>query len=170
MPPRRHLPVLPAAPAAPPPEAPSEPPPWHWIPLGSVVSLVALIPIGPAVQRVMRAALEVAYPAGATAAQLAALRRASPGRGLAAEVLAVLVPVAAVLLCVGLGGYVVGRRGERTNHRHGVLSGACTALLCGALSGSVVATLVLVPLAMLAGGVSARVGVRRREASTHHEP
>ena len=94
MPPRRHLPVLPAAPAAPPPEAPSEPPPWHWIPLGSVVSLVALIPIGPAVQRVMRAALEVAYPAGATAAQLAALRRASPGRGLAAEVLAVLVPVA----------------------------------------------------------------------------
>ena len=45
-----------------------------------------------------------------------------------------------------------------------------TALLCGALSGSVAATLALVPLAMLAGGLSARVGVRRRERSAHHEP
>lgn len=170
MPPRRHLPVLSPAPAAPPPDAPSEPPPWHWIPLGSVVSLLALIPLGPVVQRGMRAALEIAYPAGSTAAQLAALRQGAPGRGLAAEALAVLVPVGAVLLCVALGGYVVGRRGERTNHRHGVLSGACTALLCGALSGSVAATLALVPLAMLAGGLSARVGVRRRERSAHHEP
>jgi hypothetical protein len=170
MPPRRHLPVLSSAPAAPPPESVTEPPPWHWIPLGSVVSLLALIPLGPAVQRGMRAALEIAYPAGATAAQLATLRRVAPGRGLASEVLAVSVPVGAVLLCVALGGYIVGRRGERTNHRHGVLSGACTALLCGALSGSVVATLALVPLAMLVGGVSARVGVNRRERSTHHEP
>lgn len=171
MPPRRHLPVLSPAPAAPPSEAAAEPPPpWHWIPLGSVVSLLALIPLGPVVQRGMRAALEIAYPAGVTAAQLATLRRGAPGRGVAAELLAVTVPVGAVLLCVALGGYVVGRRGERTNHRHGILSGACTALLCGALSGSVVATLALVPLAMLVGGVSARVGVNRRERSAHHEP
>ncbi|MEZ4393816.1 MAG: hypothetical protein R3A48_22315 [Polyangiales bacterium] len=166
---RRHLPVLQSAPAA--PAAPAqEPPAWHWIPLGSVVSLLALIPAAPAMLSGMRAALGLTYRPGSSAGEIAAARAAAPARSVAIELLAAAVPVATVLLCVALGAWVVGRRGARTNHRHGVLSGALTAALCGALAGSVTATLVLVPLAMWVGGAAARAGVARRERSAQDEP
>lgn len=156
----------PAAPAAP----EQEPPAWHWIPLGSAVSLLALIPAAPAMLSVMRAALGLAYRPGSSAHEVAAVRATSPARGVAIELLAAAVPVITVLLCVALGAWVLGRRGARTNHRHGVLSGALTAALCGVLARSVTATLVLVPLAMLVGGAAARAGVGRRVRSAQDEP
>lgn len=166
---RRHLPVLPSAPAA--PSAPAQDPPaWHWIPLGTAISLLALIPAAPAMLSVMRAALGLAYRPGSSASEVAAVRSAAPMRGVAIELLAAAVPVGTVLLCVALGAWVVGRRGARTNHRHGVLSGALTGLLCAALARSVTAALVLVPLAMLVGGGAARAGVGRRAQSAQDEP
>lgn len=161
---RRHLPVLQQAPApTPPPDRMDEPPPWHWIPMGTVVSVVAFALLAQAAASLSLRALAVVYRPGATTAEIAAVRAREPLRANAMELLAGAVPAATFLLAVALGGFVVGRYGPQTNHRHGVLSGACTALLCWLLTGRMTVMLVMVPLAMLAAGAAARWGVRLRD-------
>lgn len=159
--------MLQQAPVSP---APQDPPAWHWIPLGTVISLVALIPLAPAMLGVMRRILSRAYRPGLSAAEVAQVRAGAPVRVIALELAASAIPVLTLLLCVALGAYTLGRRGARTNRRHGALSGACTALLCGALAKSLLVTTALVPLAMLVGHFAARAGVQRRDRSAEHEP
>lgn len=164
---RRHLPVLQEPPAPPPPpradDEGAEPPPWHWIPMGTVVSVLAFALAAPGAAALSLRALGRVYRRGATASEIAAVRAQNPLRANAMELLAGLVPAALFLACVGLGGYVVGRYGPKTNHRHGVLSGACTALVCWLVTGRAWAMLLMVPLAMLIAGAAARVGVNRRD-------
>lgn len=165
---RRHLPVLPSAPqpapAAAPEGAPEEPPPWHWIPLGTVVSVVAFALLAQGAAALSSRLLARVYPPHATPAEMAAIRAADPAAA-RTELLAGAVPMAALLASVALGGYVVGRYGARTNARHGTLSGACTAVLFWAVTGRLWAMLAMVPLAMVAGWAAARGGVAVREAS-----
>ena len=134
---RRHLPILrdaaPATvPASPSDEAASEPPPWHWIPLGTTVSLVGF----------------------GLLAQGAAAR--------SVELTAALIPLFTLLLSVAVGSYVVGRRGNGTNARHGMLSGGLTVLIFWAVTGRLWSLLALVPVAMAVGYYGARWGVARR--------
>lgn len=164
---RRHLPVLqerrPEAAAPEPDPEGAEPPPWHWIPIGTVVSVVAFALAAPAAAALSLRALARVYRPGATAAQIAAARAQNPLRANMMELVAGFVPAALFLLCVALGGFVVGRYGPKTNHRHGVLSGACTALVCWWVTGRSWTMLLMVPLGMLAAGAAARVGVRQRD-------
>lgn len=168
---RRHLPILretaPAAPPAPSPGAPAEePPPWHWIPLGTTLSIVGFALLGQGAAALSVRLLSLVYPPGSSAATIARLRAASPGPAMAAELGAAAIPVATMLLAVGVGAYVVGRRGERTNARHGMLSGGLTVLVFWALTGRSWAMLALVPFAMGVGHLAAHLGVARRERAT----
>lgn len=160
---RRHLPVVqtptPSPPATP---AADDPPPWHWIPLGSVASVVLFALLAQGALRLSVALLGRVYRPGATAAEVAAARAAHPGEARAMELLAGSTPVLALLLSVGAGAYLVGRYGARTNARHGMLSGACTALLFWAVTGRLATMLLVVPLAMAAGHAAARLGVATR--------
>ena len=102
MTPRRHLPIVrePApAPAAPPDEGPAEPPPWHWIPLGTTVSLVGFGLLAQGAAALSVRLLGRVYPPGSTAAQVARLRAAQPAFARSVELVAALVPVA---MAVGL--------------------------------------------------------------------
>ncbi|MBI5515403.1 MAG: hypothetical protein HY909_16610 [Deltaproteobacteria bacterium] len=147
---RRHLPVVnsppPRAPDPPSEGAPSEPPPWHWVPLGTVVSVVAFARLAPGVVWLLRALLGSAPRAGAGVAALAGA-----------------LSLAAMLLSIALGGFVLGRYGPETNPRHGTLSGACTAALLWAVTGRAWFLLALVPLGMLVGWAGALGGVRARK-------
>lgn len=168
---RRHLPILreaaPAPPPAPSSEAPAEePPPWHWIPLGATISIVGFALLGQGAAALSVRVLSRVYPPGSSAATIARLRAANPGPAVAAEVGASAIPLAAMLLAVGVGAYVVGRRGDRTNARHGMLSGALTVLVFWAFTGRMWGLLALVPFAMAAGHLAARLGVVRRERAT----
>lgn len=163
---RRHLPVLQQRPQSAPealPDRADEPPPWHWIPMGTVVSVVAFALLAQGAAALSLRALATVYPANAKPADIAAVRARIPLRANAMELLAGTVPALTFLLAVALGGFVVGRYGPQTNHRHGVLSGACTALLVWFVTGRVTAMLLMIPLAMLAAGGAARLGVRLRE-------
>ena len=168
--PRRHLPILqtapakaPAAPSADPNAAPEEPPPWHWIPLGTVVSGVTCALLAPGAGALSARALARVYPPGSNAQQVAAIQRAHPSAAYGAELLAGAISTLALLAAVGLGGYFIGRYGSRTNARHGTLSGACTALLFWAVTGWLAPMLVMIPLAMLAGWASAKGGCAIRD-------
>ena len=80
----------------------------------------------------------------------------------ARELAAGAVSLGALVLSIALGAYVVGRRGAHTNARHGMLSGACTAVLFWAVTGLHGVVLVAVPLGMLAGDLAARAGIAVR--------
>ena len=67
-----------------------------------------------------------------------------------------------LLLSVAVGSYVVGRRGNGTNARHGMLSGGLTVLIFWAVTGRLWSLLALVPVAMAVGYYGARWGVARR--------
>ena len=165
---RRHLPVLQNAPS-PAPATPAseadEAPPWHWIPLGSVVSVLAYALLAQGAVALSVKLLATVYPPHATAAQIASIRASNRGAALT-ELAAGMVPVAALLASVGLGGYFIGRYGARTNARHGTLSGLVTAALFWLVTGRLTAMLLMVPLAMAAGWGAARAGtwVRDRDA------
>ena len=81
---RRHLPIVRdvapapagAAPAATEPAA--EPPPWHWIPLGTTVSLVGFALLAQGAAALSVRLLGRVYPLGATAAQVEHIRAAHP--------------------------------------------------------------------------------------------
>jgi hypothetical protein len=160
---RRHLPVLqtpaPAAPATTTAAAGEEPPPWHWIPLGTVVSVVVFALLAQGAAALAARLLARVYPPHSTAAQLAAIRASRGAAAVATELAAGMVPLAALLAAVGLGGYVVGRYGDRTNDRHGTLSGLCTAVLFWAVTGRLGTMLAVVPFAGLAGWLGARGGL-----------
>lgn len=159
---RRHLPIV-QTPAPAPAEAPADdPPPWHWIPLGSVASVVLFALFAQGALRLSVALLGRVYRPGATPGEIALARAAHPVTARAMELLAGATPVLALLLSVGAGCYLVGRYGAKTNERHGMLSGACTALLFWAVTGRLWAMLLMVPLAMAAGWAAARLGVRLR--------
>lgn len=153
---RRHLTVLPTAPKA--SEHTDDPPAWHWIPLGTVVSVVvfALLAQGAAKLAVML--LAKVYPPGASAAQITLIRASDPVRARGYELAAGVIPVAGLLLSVALGAYVIGRYGDRTNNRHGMLSGAVTALVFWAVTGWLSTMLVMVPLAMAVGWGATAMG------------
>jgi hypothetical protein len=162
---RRHLPVLntpaPAAPA-PTPAADNDPPPWHWIPMGTVVSVVTFALLAQGAAALVAKLLARVYPPHSTAAQMAAIRAARGTSAVATELVAGMIPLVTLLAAVGLGGYVIGRYGERTNERHGTLSGLCTAVLFWAVPGRLWAMLAVVPFAMGAGWLAARGGVAVR--------
>lgn len=163
---RRHLPILrePATAPAPPAAAPAEePPPWHWIPLGTTLSIVAFALLAQGAAALSVRLLERVFPHGATAADVARITADRPGPARAAMLGASAIPIAALLVAIGLGGYVVGRRGDRTNARHGMLSGGLTLVVFWAFTGRAWSMLALLPFAMAAGHLAARIGVHRRE-------
>jgi hypothetical protein len=169
---RRHLPILreASAPPSPPPSTPeaagdAEPPPWHWIPLGTTVSLVGFALLAQGAAALSVRLLGRVYPLGATAAQVAHIRAAHPAAARSVELTAALIPVLALLLAVAVGSYVVGRRGDRTNARHGMLSGGLTVMIFWVVTGRLWSLLPLVPLAMALGHLAGRWGVTRRDRS-----
>lgn len=170
MPARRHLPVLQntAAPSAPTAAEGSaeEPPPWHWIPLGTVVSVVGFALLAQGAASLSTRVLARVYRPGISVAEIAAVRRANPAGAYATELLAGVIPLLALLASVALGGYFIGRYGERTNARHGTLSGACTGVLFWLVTGRLTTMLLVIPFAMAAGWGAARAGnlVRDRAA------
>ena len=163
---RRHLPILQSSPAPAPAAAEGgadEPPPWHWIPLGSVVSVVAFALLAQGAASLATRILARVYRPNLSVADIAAIRRASPASAYATELVAGSVPLLALLASVGLGGYFIGRYGARTNARHGTLSGACTALLFWLVTGRLTTMLAVVPFAMAAGWAAAVGGTRLRD-------
>ena len=77
---RRHLPILQSSPApAPAPVAAEggadEPPPWHWIPLGSVVSVVAFALLAQGAATLSTRILARVYRPNLSVADIAAGRR-----------------------------------------------------------------------------------------------
>lgn len=167
---RRHLPILrdaaPAtAPSSPADEAASEPPPWHWIPLGTTVSLVGFGLLAQGAAALSVRLLGRVYPMGATAAQVAHIRAAHPATARSVELTAALIPLFTLMLAVAVGSYVLGRRGDGTNARHGMLSGGLTVLVFWAVTGRLWSLLALVPVAMGVGYLGARWGVARRARS-----
>lgn len=172
---RRHLPILreaaPAPAPAPAPSAPdeaaaaAEPPPWHWIPLGTTVSLVGFALLAQGAAALSVRLLGRVYPAGSTAAQVAHLRAAHPAAARSVELIAALIPLLTLMLAVAAGAYVVGRRGEGTNARHGMLSGGLTVLVFWAVTGRLWSLLALVPVAMAVGYLGAGRGAARRSRS-----
>lgn len=165
---RRHLPILrdaAPAPAAPADEAAVEQPPWHWIPLGTTVSLVGFGLLAQGAATLSVRLLGRVYPMGATRAQVAHIRAAHPATARSVELAAAVIPLLTLMLAVAVGSYVVGRRGDRTNARHGMLSGGLTVLIFWAVTGRLWSLLALVPVAMGVGFVSARWGAARRDRS-----
>jgi hypothetical protein len=168
---RRHLPIVRdvapapagAAPAATEPAA--EPPPWHWVPLGTTVSLVGFALLAQGAAALSVRLLGRVYPLGATAAQVEHIRAAHPATARSVELTAALIPLAALLLAVAVGSYVVGRRGDRTVAQHGMLSGGLTVLVFWAVTGRLASLLALVPVAMALGFAAARAGAARRDRS-----
>ena len=165
---RRHLPVLHQASATPAADAPSsaeEPPAWHWVPLGTTLSVLGFALLAQGAAALAVRILGRVYPPNATAAQITALRAARPAVAGGVELLAAMVPVAALLLATGAGAYVVGRRGAGTNARHGMLSAGLTVLLLWAVTGRLGSMLLLVPVAMALGLGCASWGAARRAAA-----
>lgn len=170
---RRHLPVLPNHP---PPKAPTshptssetdeKPPPWHWIPLGTVVSVVTFALLAQGAAALSVRALARVYGASATAATIARVRAERPFDARAAELVAGISPVVALSAAVSLGGFFIGRYGDRTNPRHGTLSGALTALLFWAVTGRMGVILALVPVCAAIGWISALGGNRVSKNNT----
>lgn len=167
---KRRLPVLQPS-AAPAPEEEASTPPWHWIPLGMVVSLVVGAVFArsfwvPFAQR----SVEAVYGAGRSPEEYARIDRtlsAAARDGLQLR-LALAGAVVAVLAVV-LGGLVVGRFGKQTNERYGALAGLGTTLLLmlfmgrsGGVAG-LLGSVLLVPLGGLGGWLGARFGVWLRE-------
>ena len=165
---RRHLPILrdvpgPPAPVAAAAEAPADdPPPWHWIPLGTTVSLVGFALLAQGAAALSVRLLGRVYPPNSTAAQVAAIRSAHPGPARSVELIAAMVPLLALVFAVAAGAYVVGRRGDATNARHGMLSGGLTVLVFWGVTGRLWSMLALVPVAMAVGYFAARWGAARR--------
>lgn len=133
--------------------------------MGSVVSVVVFALLAQGAAALSTRILGRVYRPHTTAAEIASIRRANPASAYATELTAGLVPVAALLLSVALGGYVIGRYGDRTNARHGTLSGACTAALFWAVTGRLPTMLLMIPFAMVAGWLGARGGVAVRARS-----
>lgn len=167
--PRRHLPVLqtPKAAASAPVGARGEgeatQPPWHWVPLGTTLSVLTFALFASGAARVSTRIYAATYGAHPTAAEVAAVRAARPVAARGAELAAGLVPLAALLAAVALGGWFVGRFGRGTSARHGTLSGLTTAVLFWAVTGRMGALLAVVPVAMAVGYGAARWGVWRRD-------
>ena len=163
---RRHLPIVretaPVAALSPSSSEASEPPPWHWVPLGTTVSLVGFGLLAQGAAALSVRLLGRVYPLGSTAAQVAHIRAAHPAAARSVELVAALIPLLTLLLAVAVGSYVVGRRGDRTNARHGMLSGGLTVLIFWAVTGRLWSLLALVPVAMAVGYYGARWGVARR--------
>ena len=91
------------------------------------------------------------------------IRAAHPAAARSVELVAALIPLLTLLLAVAVGSYVVGRRGDRTNARHGMLSGGLTVLVFWAVTGRLWSLLALVPVAMAVGLFTARWGAVRRD-------
>ncbi len=171
---RRHLPILrETAPAAfgPPPGTPGapvteEPPPWHWIPLGTTISIVGFALLAQGAAALSVRLLGRVYRPGSSVAEIARQRAANPDAARVAELGASAIMVATLLLAVAVGAYVVGRRGDRTNARHGMLSGGLMVTVIWAFTGWQWSLLALLPFAMAAGHLAARWGVARRERAT----
>ena len=72
---RRHLPIVretaPAAPTPAPAATAEEPPPWHWIPLGTTISIVGFALLAQGSSALAVRLLQRVYPAGASIADIA---------------------------------------------------------------------------------------------------
>lgn len=170
---KRHLPVLAGPSRAPTPEpeptageASQEPPPWHWIPLGTTVSVVAFALLAQGVARASHALLARVYGPSATAQDVARVRASHPVGERLAELAPGALAVLALFASVALGGYFVGRYGARTNARHGTLAGALTVLLLWAVTRFQWFMLAMVPFAAAAAWLAARGGVAVRSRAT----
>jgi len=106
------------------------------------------------------------YRPGSSVAEIARQRADNPGAARFAELGASAIMVSTLLLAAAVGAYVVGRRGDRTNARHGMLSGGLMVTVIWAATGRQWSLLALVPFAMAAGHLAARWGVVRRERAT----
>jgi hypothetical protein len=171
---KRRLPVLNNPPSAP-EHAPAEggdtpPPPWHWVPLGAMISIaVGAVLVWsfyvPFAQRLSdrvygRLASRADYDR-VDAALSTAARDAFHFKLAMAGFLVAMVSVA-------VGGLVVGRFGARTNARHGTLAGITAMLLLVLYAGhgtglaALVGYIALIPFGGLVGYLGALLGVRLR--------
>jgi hypothetical protein len=169
---KRRLPIVqnnPSAPAGGGEDTP--PPPWHWVPLGAFVSLLA----GAALARLlyvpfMQRQIERVYGRPSSPAEFARIHERLPASTRHALQLQLsLAGLAVAMVAVFLGGFVVGRFGARTNPRHATLAGASALTLMvlfigrGLTALQLVAYLVVIPLGGLVSYLGGRAGTALRE-------
>ncbi len=172
---KRRLPIVqnnaPPTPPATESEGASEQPPWHWVPIGALVTIVVGVVLAksfyvPYVQR----QVERVYGAVHTPEEYARVneRLATSVRdALQLRLMLAALPVALVSIFVG--GFVVGRFGAKTNARHGTLAGLCATVLLVLFAGKSVtaagalAYALLVPIGAAVSFLGARVGVWLRD-------
>jgi hypothetical protein len=170
---KRRLPVLQNAPTPPGSEGGDdsgdggEQPPWHWVPIGALVTIVVGVVLAksfyvPYVQR----QIERVYGVVRTPEEYARVNEhlsTSVRDALQLRLMLAALPVAVVAMFVG--GFVVGRFGAKTNARHGTLAGIASTVLLVVFAGRTVnasgaiAYALLVPIGALVSWFGARVGV-----------
>lgn len=171
---KRRLPIIGNAPASPTDEpAESARPPWHWVPLGTLVSIAT----GAVLSRTLYwpfVAWQSAsvYGAGASPETIARIDATLPASVRAAfELKLALGGLLVAMAAVFVGGLVVGRYGANTNQRHGTLAGISTMVLLVLFVAKsstfihLLAYALLVPLGGVAGALGGRLGVRCRPQS-----
>ncbi len=161
---RRHLPVIASeAPTPTEPTADDAPPPWHWIPLGTAVSVLTFALLAPGANALGRGVLGHFYRGVTGTRAMLALRAQHPAQAMVYESTVGALALATLTVAIALGGYVIGRYGATTNTRHGTLSGIVTAALFWAVTRMLPVVLVAVPLGGIAGGLGALAGIVARD-------
>ncbi len=174
---KRRLPVLSNSPEvtdgpkATEPTDENPPPPWHWVPLGALITIAVGVVLAksfyvPFVQR----QVERVYGALRTPEEYTRVNATLPTAvrdALQLRLMLGALPVAVVSLFVG--GLAVGRFGARTNARHGTLAGITATTLLVVFAGrslratEALAYAVIIPIGALVGWIGARVGVFLRD-------
>jgi hypothetical protein len=168
---KRRLPVLQGGSSAPSEPAEGEQPPWHWVPIGALVTIAVGVVLAksfyvPFVQR----QIERVYGPVHTPeeyARINATLSTAVRDALQLRLMLAALPIAFISIFVG--GLVVGRFGAKTNARHGTLSGITATVLLvlfagrSVRAGEALAYAALVPFGALVSWFGARVGVFLRE-------
>lgn len=125
MAPRRRLPVVQNNPDS---DTNNEPPPWHWVPLGALVSLV----VGAVLSRSLYVPfqqrwIERVYGHPRSVAEFRRVDAQVPQAvRTTLELELSLAAMAVATISVAIGAFVVGRFGPQTQPRHGTLAGITT--------------------------------------------
>jgi hypothetical protein len=149
------------------------PPPWHWVPLGALVSIAVGAVLARCVWRPLQQRLVTElYQGAATREQVLRVdARLSDAARTAVLLKVALAGAVVALLSVAIGGFIVGRFGRGTNRRHGTLAGLTAMALVvlftgrGATFTGLLGLAGLVVAGGLAGYLGARLGTWRREGT-----
>ncbi|MCC6525169.1 MAG: hypothetical protein IT373_21125 [Polyangiaceae bacterium] len=125
---KHRLPVLKGA--SPAPDEPPPRPPWHWVVLGAVGTLLAWLPLAWVGGRVTEAVLTDAFAGATTAEDVAALVDGmSSSKKWLLYAVVVGMPGLALGFAAVLGGLLVGRFGGAAGKKEATLAGVAAALL-----------------------------------------